>query len=153
MKYLLLFLIFCQLKSVGQSKTWSISEQSYAYTTFYKVSDTLFSREVDKVHFAECAVSKIEARFPNGFDGYSSDSLRNEGYKIGYSCAIEISKHLVMKWSSLREQDLISSIEKTKQLQLIREDLRKPLCNCMVKKLKTIFPGGLPYPFGQGILT
>lgn len=151
--YLLLLIFATQSKSLAQQSTtsvWTVKYKTMVYNMLYKQADSLYKYDSDKKAFADCGLKKLIIALPKGLNNDPKINFREVGSVIGKSCALEIkgtpkSKYLWV-WSPETEASF-KNVLMNSDLKAVSEPLRSKVCNCIVQKMKEMYPSGVPNPF------
>lgn len=135
-------IITSQIKAQKTVSVWTKKYEQGIYDQYYSLAKDKINDEFTRQQFSLCCVEKTKELLPNGIESVSNDDLNKISSKIINSCATEIKDKLIFKkWTP--------EIEKYLKEMFVNNDstlnisYRTQMGNCMVEKLKIIYPDGL----------
>ncbi len=139
---LCLVLAICS-KAQSTSSVWIQGYEQNVYNQYYEFAKDKIHDEFTRKQFATCCLEKTKVLLPKGLESVSDTELSKISNQLINSCATEIKNHLIFKrWTPDIEVYLktlfINSSDSTLDITY-----RTQMSNCMLGKLKIIYPDGL----------
>jgi len=123
-------------------KVWTSKYEAGVYSQYAALAKDQIRDAFTRDLFTKCCIEKTKARLPNGLESVSDTELNRISKEIVNSCALEIRKKLVFKkWTPEIERYLkywYLNMDTTLNIKY-----REQMSECMVGKLKIIYPDGL----------
>lgn len=125
-------------------------KHSYANNDKDKVSefvnrfaDSLLYDASSKSKYANYVMNKVQAKYPNGFKGFSSDSVLLDVAKIGSNCIHDVPGLKFNTQSHFFEEIMRGSFSESSFYQDMKEQYRVPYCDCVIAEYIKLYPNGV----------
>ncbi|MDP9080779.1 MAG: hypothetical protein M3O71_25460 [Bacteroidota bacterium] len=135
-----------QVKQYQFEHTWTPALEAQMRDVFYSQAANIVTDDSSKAAYADCAVSKIKALFPNGLASMNltemTDSVKIAIMKIGAECSSELTKRINV-WQPELVQQLKLQLYSYPETKLLPAAAKPEYVDCLAFRIKAQFPKGL----------
>ncbi len=153
--FLIVLLPICFMSCIKRnSRAWTEAYYNKMYDSIYQINSTIIKDDSERKLFTAYEIKRLKTELPNGFSSVSDDSLSRIFSKLGKDYAKThdaANMKAALPWTEETERSLKESFADANNMKKLNKATKEQLCNCLVMKLKEIYPDSLRTPIPDSI--
>jgi hypothetical protein len=118
----------------------SETKEESLYATYYELGKKIAPDEKQREIFAHCLVEKFKVRYGDRFEEVDFNDPKNINESDVEACSEHITK---ISWTKLAEERILKKFSSMEELEGFTEKQKMDYAECILSKLKSIYPNGL----------